>query len=36
MGIGHDWLAFSVGLLGAAVVMWLGIAWVAMERVRTR
>jgi uncharacterized membrane protein YeaQ/YmgE (transglycosylase-associated protein family) len=30
------WLAFSVGLLGAAVVMWIGIAWVAMERVRTR
>ncbi len=30
------WLAFSVGLLGAAVTMWLGIVWVAMERVRTR
>jgi uncharacterized membrane protein YeaQ/YmgE (transglycosylase-associated protein family) len=30
------WLAFSVGLFGAAVVMWTGIAWIALERVRTR
>jgi hypothetical protein len=30
------WLWFTIGLFGAAAVMWLGIAWVAMERVRTK
>lgn len=30
------WLWFTVGLFGAAAVMWVGIVWVALERVRTR
>ena len=30
------WFAFTAGLLGAAVVLWTSIAWVAMGRVRAR
>lgn len=30
------WLWFTLGLFGAVVVMWLGIAWVALDRVRAQ
>lgn len=30
------WLWFTLGLFGAAAVMWLGIAWVALGRVRAQ
>lgn len=30
------WVWFTIGLFGAVVVMWAGIAWVAMERVRPK
>lgn len=30
------WLSFTVGLFGAAVVMWVGVGWVALHHVRSR